>query len=284
MKKLLLIGLLMLVALLGAETVRVYYSLDVSSNPDSSMISIKPVLSADWIPYTISPTRLDLYKDLDLSEFMDQYLEWGKPISFVSDRYERSRHFPSERALFDQLKADFGDAIIRDVGVMPLGWIKAEKDSCTTVTKSLSLNTNVSFASFDPVTASSKPNRINLTLLYICDNGRMAEAVTALLDISSEPSNAVVYCDNEYVGHTPLKVWVTWHTPTSKLEVRCEKTGYPTKIRKVGSGDNPLFIDLIAPDKPEITEEPVTPEVPAPEDTVPPPYPDSFPRPAGATE
>ena len=244
MKKLVIIGAMLFACLLGAQTVRVYYTVGISTRPDTCAVSLKTGPAAVWDSVGTSPCVIDLYRDFNIMEFIRSKPVWGKAAVFYSPHYGAERTWDSEQELFEQLRRDYGDLLIRDLGIVSLGWIKAEKPDHDPAVKAINLNGNISSLSFDQATASASPNRINFGLKPHFDDGTLFLESSGTVTISSEPVNAAVYCSDEYLGQTPCVIDVTWHTPESKLELRFEKPGYATETYSAGTGESNVHVVL----------------------------------------
>ncbi|MCK9335600.1 MAG: PEGA domain-containing protein [Candidatus Cloacimonetes bacterium] len=66
---------------------------------------------------------------------------------------------------------------------------------------------------------------------------------TSNIDVSSDPSNASVYIDDEYCGQTPCSVELIWDNYSYKKKtLRVEKTGYKMQQRVLESFEHRVHI------------------------------------------
>lgn len=116
-----------------------------------------------------------------------------------------------------------------------------EKPGYKTVYKSLTLYPK--FKSSDE--ALSNPITLFVQLEPLSrTNNSSASNKTSQIIITSEPSGAAIYGNQNYWGQTPYKANVNWSSLQERIEIRFEKSGYLTSRRMVTSSDKKIHITL----------------------------------------
>lgn len=231
---------------LSSATVRVFFTVEIQTEPSGAEVSIKTGPLLDWEYLGTSPHTITCFRDLDVSEFMKTRTHYRGQIAYYSKRYGYNRMWVSADELFGQLRRDFGEAIIADLGVSAVGWIKAEYEGFECPVRTLSLNSNIEFMSFDKLTSQNNSNRIYLPMKerdYWRRNHDYFNPTTTV-DVSSDPSGCAVYSNEEYVGKTPCRLTFSWRSPEGRREIRMEKSGYITNRRMVTPQEERIHVVL----------------------------------------
>jgi len=68
--------------------------------------------------------------------------------------------------------------------------------------------------------------------------------ITRNVKITSDPTGASVYANQDYVGETPLTTRISWTSPNHRIEIRIEKSGYQTNRRMLTPTDTRVHVVL----------------------------------------
>lgn len=114
--------------------------------------------------------------------------------------------------------------------------IRIEKPGYNTVEKTISLVPNCR----SEEVAKNNP----FTVFVLLQPSNSANSQTNTVNITSDPSGASVYGNQNYWGTTPLTVPVMFANNNSQVEIRFEKSGYGTERRVLTVTDQHLHIVL----------------------------------------
>lgn len=231
----LLLLLTAMAIILQAGNVRIYFTLEIQSDPDNAALCVRTGPLMDWEYLGKTPQTKTFYRDLDLTCFMktkDYYM--GRTV-FYSDRYGYNHGWVSAGELFTQLRRDFGDKVIADLGVLATGALLAEYPGYDEALRVIELNGNVTSIYFDQAQAENNPNYIFLPLReqYNYYGYQPGYPRDTSIQISSDPLDAAVYCNEQYIGQTPCELNVSWWSAENRQEIRIEKSGYITNRRMI---------------------------------------------------
>ena len=236
MKRLFLLFLVIaLFQVLQSEIVRVYFTLETYSEPMNADLSIRSGPLMDWEYLGKTPQTRTFYRDLDTTCFMKSRDYYKGQTVYYSDRYGYNRCWVSAGELFGQLRRDFGDKVVADLGVVTTGALLAEYSGYEEAFRTIELNGNVTNIYFDQAQAEIHPNYITLPLRELDDyyeyqSGYPRETT---IQISSDPLDTAVYCNEQYIGQTPCQLSVGWWSAENRQEIRFEKSGYITNRRMI---------------------------------------------------
>ncbi len=240
----LLILIVLMFGFAGARTVRVYFSLEIQTNPDASELSIKTGPLLDWEYLGYSPHSMVLFKDFSTCNFVKERPWYGRETKYYSERYGYNYAYASTDELFDRLVRDFGDGVIQDLGVVTTGWLKAEGDGFEVSERAISLNGNIPNLSFSKSTAEDNANIISIPMKECDEYSRHRYSWDTTIMITSDPMNTAVYCNEEYIGQTPCRLTVRWKSGKDRNEIRFEKSGYITNRRMITPEEEKIHVVL----------------------------------------
>ena len=238
-----LVFLLYMSCYVSATTVRVYFSLNIQTDPSASELSIKTGPLLEWEYLGMSPHSMNLFRNFHSRDFVKERPWHGGQTMYYSERYGYNYAYASVDDLFNKLRRDFGDEVIKDLGVVTSGWLLAETDGCEHAVRAISLNGNILSASFNQSTAKLTPNVLFIPLKEMNFNERYRDWI-ATVKITSDPSNCAVYCNEEYVGQTPCVVSVKWKSERDRREIRIEKSGFITNRRMITPKEERIHVVL----------------------------------------
>ena len=249
MRNMIILVMLFWAVCLNCASVRVFFTVEIQTEPSGADVSIKTGPLLDWEYLGTSPHTITCFRDLDVSEFMKVRPMYKGQFAYYSERYGYNSMWASADGLFGQLRRDFGEAILSDLGVCNVGWIKAEYDGFESSVKTLSLNSNIEFMSFDKSKSQQNRNRLyipmkELDYWYDDDYDYDWYNPTTTVDVSSDPPGCAVYSNEEYVGNTPCSLTFRWWSPDSRIEIRMEKSGYITNRRMVTPREERIHVVL----------------------------------------
>lgn len=84
----------------------------------------------------------------------------------------------------------------------------------------------------------------DVTTLFVILKQETSSTFQTAISISSEPSGAAVYGNENFWGNTPLEQYITWSNANSRIELRIEKSGYITNRRVVTPTDKRIHVVL----------------------------------------
>ena len=240
----LLLLLVFMLSFAEARTVRVFFFLEIQTNPDASELSIKTGPLLDWEYLGCSPHNIVLFKDFNTRDFVKERPWYGRETKFYSERYGYNYAYASADELFDKLVRDFGDKTIQDLGMVTTGWIKAECEGFEESVRAISLNGNISNFSFNQSNANENANILSIPLKECDDYAGHRYSWDTTIMITSDPANSSVYCNEEYIGQTPCRLTVRWKSERDRNEIRFEKSGYLTSRRIITPREERIHVVL----------------------------------------